>query len=45
VVAVGDPWRNLIPRLTEDLGTDGNLVTWVETVDDAVREVAAALDR
>jgi predicted Rossmann-fold nucleotide-binding protein len=39
VIAVGDPWQQLVPHLSRILGTDGALVITVETVDDAVTEV------
>jgi uncharacterized protein (TIGR00730 family) len=41
VVAVGHQWRRLVPLLTEELGTDGTLVTVVDTVDEAVQVVSA----
>jgi hypothetical protein len=41
---VGDQWQHLIPLLTEDLETDGSLVTLVDTVDEAVTALASALD-
>ncbi|MFB3098642.1 MAG: hypothetical protein ACE1ZX_01230, partial [Acidimicrobiia bacterium] len=43
IVAVGEPWVTLIPLLTEELQTDGTLVTLVSTVDDAVAAVTARL--
>ena len=43
IVAVGQPWLTLIPLLTEELQTDGTLVTLVPTVDDAVAAVTAQL--
>ena len=43
VVAVGATWRQLIPELAESLATDGSLVTIVDTADEAVAEVRAAL--
>jgi uncharacterized protein (TIGR00730 family) len=39
VVAVGAQWRRLVPLLTEELETDGSLVTVVDTVDEAVAAV------
>ena len=46
VIAVGDQWRHLIPLLTEDLETDGSLVTLVDTVDEAVAAIqSTASDR
>ena len=41
VVAVGHQWRRLVPLLTEELETDGSLVTIVDTVEDAVQAVSA----
>ena len=41
VVAVGEPWTTLVPILTEALHTDGELVTLVSTVDDAVAAISA----
>lgn len=43
IVAVGEPWSTLIPLLTDELHTDGTLVTMVSTVDDAVAAVTAQL--
>jgi len=43
IVAVGEPWASLVPLLTQALGTDGSLVSLVDTVDDAVETVAARL--
>lgn len=46
VIAVGDQWQHLVPLLTEELETDGSLVTLVDTVDEAVAAVAlTARDR
>jgi hypothetical protein len=46
VIAVGHQWQRLVPLLTEELGTDGTLVTLVDTVEEAVQAVAAIrLDR
>ena len=46
VIAVGDQWQHLVPLLTEELETDGSLVTVVDTVDEAVAAVAlSARDR
>ena len=42
VVAVGERWRRLVPLLTDELQTDGSLVTLVDTVDEAVKAVTAA---
>jgi uncharacterized protein (TIGR00725 family) len=36
VIAVGPPWRQLIPELATMLDTDGTLVTCVDTVEEAV---------
>lgn len=36
LVAVGEPWLELVPLLAEKVGTDGDLVACVETVDAAV---------
>ncbi len=44
VVAVGERWRSLVPHVAESLSADGSLVTWVETVDEAVHVVAQGLD-
>ena len=41
VIAVGEQWRRLVPLLTEDLRTDGSLVTLADTVDEAVQSVSA----
>ncbi len=41
VVAVGHQWQRLVPLLTKELGTDGTLVTVVDTVDEAVQVVSA----
>ena len=41
VVAVGHQWRRLVPLLTEELETDGSLVTIVDTVEEAVPVVSA----
>lgn len=43
VVAVGDRWAELVPRLTADLATDGDLVTLVADVGEAVATVRTAL--
>lgn len=43
VVAVGERWRQIVPELTEALATDGNLVTIVDEVDEAVSVVREAL--
>ncbi|MEN8234318.1 MAG: LOG family protein [Actinomycetota bacterium] len=43
IVAVGDQWRHLVPLLTDELGTDGSLVTTVDTVDEAVRAITTSL--
>lgn len=43
VFAVGAPWADIIPYLTDRLETDGTLVTLVDTVDDAVDGIAALL--
>ena len=43
VVAVGEPWAELVPLLMERLGLDDRLVELVDTVEDAVEGVAAAL--
>ena len=40
VIAVGNQWQHLVPLLTEELETDGSLVTLVDTVDEAVAVVA-----
>ncbi len=42
VIAVGEQWRRLVPLLTEELGTDGSLVSIVDTVDEAVQIVSAS---
>ncbi len=42
VIAVGEPWVSLVPYLVETLGTDGDLVTVVHDVEDAV---ALLIDR
>jgi uncharacterized protein (TIGR00730 family) len=44
VVAVGEQWHRLVPLLTNELRTDGSLVVLVDTVEEAVRAVAAAVD-
>ncbi len=44
VVAVGEQWRRLLPDLTDILATDGDLVTAVTDVADAVAAVTRALD-
>jgi len=41
VVAVGDPWSDLVPILAERLGTDRGIVHVVASVDDAVDRVSA----
>ena len=41
VVAVGHQWRRLVPLLTDELETDGSLVTVVDTVEEAVQAVSA----
>ncbi len=41
VIAVGKQWRHLVPLLTEELRTDGSLVSVVDTVDEAVQIVSA----
>ncbi|MEN8113869.1 MAG: LOG family protein [Actinomycetota bacterium] len=43
VVAVGTQWRHLVPLLTDELGTDGSVVTTVDTVEEAVDAVTTAL--
>ena len=43
IIAVGEPWLTLIPLLTDQLQSDGTLVTLVPTVDDAVGAVTARL--
>ena len=43
VVAVGAQWRHLVPLLTDELGTDGTLVTTADTVEEAVDAVTTAL--
>lgn len=43
VIAVGDPWRSLIPVLGRDLRTDASLVEVVDDVDAAVRKVSVRL--
>ncbi|MEA2023960.1 MAG: LOG family protein [Actinomycetota bacterium] len=40
VIAVGEQWRHLVPLLTEELRTDGSLVSVVDTVDEAVQIVS-----
>lgn len=45
VVAVGERWQKLVPHLAEHLSADGSLVSWVETVDEAVRVVTEGLER
>jgi uncharacterized protein (TIGR00730 family) len=42
VIAVGEQWRRLVPLLTEELRTDGALVSIVDTVDEAVQIVSAS---
>ena len=43
VIAVGDRWRRIVADLSEDLATDGTLVTCVDDVDEAVAAVSRAL--
>lgn len=43
VVAVGQRWRRIVADLTEDLATDGSLVTCVDDVDAAVVAVSRVL--
>jgi hypothetical protein len=43
VIAVGEQWRRLVPLLTDELATDGSLVTVVDTVEEAVHVVDEAL--
>jgi uncharacterized protein (TIGR00725 family) len=43
VVTVGERWRRIIADLTDDLATDGSLVTCVDNVDAAVAAVSRAL--
>ncbi len=45
VVTVGPMWRRLVPLLTEELATDGSLLTCVATIDEAVAEVQRRLPR
>jgi predicted Rossmann-fold nucleotide-binding protein len=42
VITVGERWARIVPRLAEELTTDGGLVTTVLTVDAAV---AALIDQ
>ena len=44
VVAVGEPWRSVIPNVSSTLAVEEELVTVVDTVDEAVTVVMAALD-
>jgi hypothetical protein len=41
VIAVGNQWQHLVPLLTEELDTDGSLVTLVDTVGEAVAAIAS----
>ncbi|MDJ0925111.1 MAG: LOG family protein [Acidimicrobiia bacterium] len=41
VIAVGEPWVRVVPELAAALDTDGELVTVVDTVDEAVAAVVA----
>jgi len=43
VIAVGERWRRIVADLTDDLATDGSLVTCVADVDAAVAAVSGAL--
>ena len=43
LVAVGDRWSRIVADLTEDLATDGSLVTCVEHVDDAISVIRWAV--
>jgi uncharacterized protein (TIGR00725 family) len=43
VVAVGEPWKTLIPRLEESLGTDAGIVTITDNVTDAVQHLTKTL--
>lgn len=43
LVAVGQRWNRIVADLTEDLGTDGSLVTCVEDVDAAVAVIRGAV--
>ena len=36
VIAVGDPWRQIVPELITALSTDGGLVYVVDTPEEAV---------
>lgn len=40
IVAVGSPWADIVPYLTEHLDTNGALVTIVRTVEEAVSVIA-----
>ncbi len=42
VIAVGEQWQRLVPLLTEELRTDGSLVSVVGTVDEAVQIVSVS---
>ena len=43
VIAVGERWQRIVADLTEDLATDGSLVTCVDDVDAAVAAMSHAL--
>ena len=43
VIAVGERWQRIVAELTDDLATDGSLVTCVDDVDAAVAAVSRAL--
>jgi uncharacterized protein (TIGR00725 family) len=45
VITVGERWARIVPLLTEDLATDGGLVTIVLTVDEAVAALNAQIRR
>lgn len=45
VVTVGDTWKRVVPDLTSQLSTDGQLVTMVDTVEEAVAMVVASLNQ
>ena len=43
IVAVGATWQQMVPELADQLETDGSFVTTVDTVEQAVETVVAAL--
>lgn len=43
VVTIGDPWRQIVPELAAQLATDGALVITVDTVEQGVAALLAAL--